>query len=126
MRAKLLGQVAKLGAAQQEVVGALHGAVTLQKEAQSLMKKLDAEEQEILDAFEAGTLKRSANVKAEIKRHQEYAATTLPKDSRINIRISSKDLGSLQKLALQEGLPYQTLIASLLHKYVEDRLVEQR
>lgn len=90
------------------------------------MKKLDAEEQEILDAFEAGTLKRSANVKAEIKRHQEYAATTLPKDSRINIRISSKDLGSLQKLALQEGLPYQTLIASLLHKYVEDRLVEQR
>ncbi len=90
------------------------------------MKKLDAEEQEILDAFEAGTLKRSANAKAEIKRHQEYAAATLQKDSRINIRLSSKDLRSLQKRALQEGLPYQTLIASLLHKYVEGRLVEQR
>ena len=90
------------------------------------MKKLDAEEQEILDAFEAGTLKRSANAKAEIKRHQEYAAATLQKDSRINIRISSKDLRSLQKRALQEGLPYQTLIASLLHKYVEGRLVESR
>lgn len=90
------------------------------------MKKLDAEEQEIIDAFEAGTLKRSANAKAEIKRHQEYAAATLQKDSRINIRISSKDLRSLQKRALQEGLPYQTLIASLLHKYVEGRLVEQR
>ena len=90
------------------------------------MKKLDAEEQGILDAFEAGTLKRSANAKAEIKRHQEYAAATLQKDSRINIRLSSKDLRSLQKRALQEGLPYQTLIASLLHKYVEGRLVEQR
>ena len=90
------------------------------------MKNLDAEEQEILDAFEAGTLKRSANAKAEIKRHQEYAAATLQKDSRINIRISSKDLRSLQKRALQEGLPYQTLIASLLHKYVEGRLVESR
>ena len=90
------------------------------------MKKLDAEEQEILDAFEAGTLKRSVNVKAEIKRHQEYAAATLQKDSRINIRLSSKDLRSLQKRALQEGLPYQTLIASLLHKYVEGRLVEPR
>lgn len=90
------------------------------------MKKLDAEEQEILDALEAGTLKRTANAKAEIKRHQEYAAATFQKDSRINIRISSKDLRSLQKRALQEGLPYQTLIASLLHKYVEGRLVESR
>ena len=90
------------------------------------MKKLDAEEQEILDAFEAGALKRPANAKAEIKRHQEYAAATFQKDSRINIRISSKDLRSLQKRALQEGLPYQTLIASLLHKYVEGRLVESR
>lgn len=90
------------------------------------MKKLDTEEQEILDAFDAGTLKRAAGAKTEIKRHQEYAAATFQKDSRINIRISSKDLRSLQKRALQEGLPYQTLIASLLHKYVDGRLVEQR
>ena len=89
------------------------------------MKKLEAEEQEIVDAFEAGKLKRAANAKGEIKRHREYAAATFLKDSRINIRISSKDLRSLQKRALQEGLPYQTLIASLLHKYVEGRLVEQ-
>ena len=89
------------------------------------MKKLEAEEQEIVDAFEAGKLKRAANAKSEIKRHRGYAAATFLKDSRINIRISSKDLWSLQKRALQEGLPYQTLIASLLHKYVEGRLVEQ-
>lgn len=90
------------------------------------MKKLDTEEQEIVGAFEAGTLKRTANAKAQIKHHQQYAAATFQKDSRINIRISSKDLRSLQKRALQEGLPYQTLIASLLHKYVEGRLVDAR
>lgn len=89
------------------------------------MKKLDAEEKELLEAFEAGTLKSVPNVKATLKRHQEYAASTFQKDSRINIRISSKDLRSLQKRALSEGLPYQTLIASLLHKFVEGRLLER-
>jgi predicted DNA binding CopG/RHH family protein len=43
----------------------------------------------------------------------------------VNIRISAKDLEALQKRALEEGLPYQTLIASLLHKYVAGRLVER-
>jgi predicted DNA binding CopG/RHH family protein len=88
------------------------------------MKKLDPEEKEILEAFESGALQSVANVKAALKQHQDYAAATFQKDSRINIRISSKDLRSLQKRALSEGLPYQTLIASLLHKYVEGRLVE--
>lgn len=88
------------------------------------MKKLDVEENELLEAFEAGTLKSVADVKGVLKQHQEYAAATFQKDSRINIRISSKDLRALQKRALSEGLPYQTLIASLLHKYVEGRLVE--
>lgn len=56
------------------------------------MKKLDPEEKEILDAFEAGTLKRAANVKQEIKRHREYAAATLKNNSRKNTRASSKGL----------------------------------
>lgn len=88
------------------------------------MKKLDPEEQELLDAFESGTLTQISNVKSELDRHKEYATATFQKDSRINIRISSKDLRLLQKRALSEGLPYQTLISSLLHKYVEGRLVE--
>lgn len=87
------------------------------------MKKLDAEELEIAEAFESGRLKRAANPKGEIKRHRAYAAATFKKDSRINIRISSKDLRALQKRALSEGLPYQTLIASVLHKFAEGRLV---
>ena len=48
------------------------------------------------------------------------------KDARINIRLSSKDLRGLQKKALSEGIPYQTLIASILHKYVEGRLREDQ
>lgn len=89
------------------------------------MNKLDAEERDLLEAFESGTLKRVTNAKAELKKHQTYAAATFQKDSRINIRISSKDLRLLQKRALSEGLPYQTLISSLLHKYVEGRLEER-
>jgi predicted DNA binding CopG/RHH family protein len=88
--------------------------------------KLDEEEQEILDAFEAGKLKRVPNMAQEIAKLRAAATATFQKDSRINIRISSRDLRMLQKRALMEGLPYQTLIASLLHKYVEGRLVEQR
>ncbi len=86
------------------------------------MKNLDAEEREILEAFEAGELKSVANKEAELKKHQEYALATFKKDQRINIRISSRDLQALKKRALVEGIPYQTLIASVLHKYVDNRL----
>ena len=58
-------------------------------------------------------------------RYQTYAKATFKKDRRVNIRISGKDLEALQKRAVEEGLPYQTLIASLLHKYVSGRLVEK-
>jgi predicted DNA binding CopG/RHH family protein len=88
------------------------------------MGKLDSEEKEILDAFENGKLKRVKNREKELARHKEIAAATFKKDSRINIRISSKDLRALQKRALAEGIPYQTLVASVLHKFVEGRLVE--
>jgi len=88
------------------------------------MKKLDPEEQELLDAFDSGTLAQIANVDSELKLHREYATAMFQKDARINIRISSKDLRLIQKRALSEGLPYQTLISSLLHKYAEGRLIE--
>jgi predicted DNA binding CopG/RHH family protein len=86
------------------------------------MKTLDREEKEILEAFESGKLKRVHKAKAEIRRHRKVAAETFAKNARINIRISSKDLRELQKRAVEEGMPYQTLISSVLHKYVEGRL----
>ena len=88
------------------------------------MSKLSSEEREILEAFEKGKLKRSKEASSTQKRHQEYAEAMFKKDARINIRLSSKDLRGLQKRALAEGIPYQTLIASILHKYVEGRLKE--
>ncbi len=88
------------------------------------MIKLDKEEREILEAFESGNTNQSEGA-AEIQvRHQAYAQAMLRKDARINIRLSSKDLRGLQKRALVEGIPYQTLVASVLHKYVEGRLRE--
>lgn len=90
------------------------------------MNRLNKEEQEILDAFEAGELRRVADPDETKAQHQQYAQAMFKKDARINIRISSRDLRGLQKKALAEGIPYQTLIASILHKYVEGRLQEER
>jgi len=88
------------------------------------MSKLSVEEREVLEAFETGKVKRSKNAVETQKRHQEYAEAMFRKDARINIRLASKDLRGLQKKALAEGIPYQTLIASILHKYLEGRLHE--
>jgi predicted DNA binding CopG/RHH family protein len=90
------------------------------------MIRLDQEEREILDAFESGRLKRVENAKQEIAAHRAVAEATFRKDARINIRLSSKDLRALQARALKEGIPYQTLVASVLHKFVEGQLIDKR
>ena len=89
------------------------------------MPKLDRKEKDLLESVERGEWKSIPRAKSEAKRYQKYAEATFKKDRRINIRISSKDLEALQKRALEEGLPYQTLISSLLHKYASGRLVEK-
>jgi len=92
------------------------------------MKKtrLDAEEKNILDSYERDEWKPVKNPKAEIKKLSEYAKNTLQKDKRINIRMSSKDLDQVQVIAAQEGIPYQTLISSIIHKYVSGYLFEKK
>ena len=85
--------------------------------------KIDADEQELLESVDRGEWK-SVRGKRERKRYSRYAKATFKKDRRLNIRLSSKDLEAIQKRALAEGLPYQTLIASLLHKYASGRLKE--
>lgn len=88
------------------------------------MSKLDMQEKEILEAFESGQLKHAKGAKRTQTTHAAYAEAMFKKDARINIRLSSRDLRGLQKKALSEGIPYQTLVASVLHKYVEGRLRE--
>jgi len=83
--------------------------------------KLNKEEKELLTDFEAGEFKSVLTSKR--KRYlQAVAEETFKKDKRINIRISSRDLESLQRRALEEGMPYQTLVSSIIHKYVSGGL----
>ena len=89
------------------------------------MNKFDSEEKEILEAFESGNLKKSKNAKKQIEQHKVVAENTFKKDARINIRLSSRDLRSLQAKALMEGMPYQTLVSSVLHKYIDGQLVDK-
>jgi len=83
--------------------------------------KLSKEEKQILKDFEAGEFKSILTPKRK-KMLQAAAEETFKKDKRINIRISSRDLESLQRRALEEGIPYQTLVSSILHKYVSGGL----
>jgi len=88
------------------------------------MKKLDAFEKDILNAHENGELKSTSPSKAELAKFKAAATATFLKEKRVNIRLSTPDLMDIQARALEEGMPYQTLIASVLHKFVSGRLVE--
>jgi predicted DNA binding CopG/RHH family protein len=89
------------------------------------MSRFDSEEKEILEAFESGKLKKAKNAAEEREAHKAIAEATFKKDARINIRLSSRDLRALQARALKEGVPYQTLVSSVLHKFVDGQLVEK-
>ena len=80
-----------------------------------IMVRLDGEEQELVESFERDEWRPVPERVAAIERYRDYARTTFKKDMRVNIRISSKDLEALQIRALEEGIPYQTHIASVLH-----------
>jgi len=88
------------------------------------MRKLEPYERRVLDAFDKGELK-SVATRTEVAKFKAAARATAIKDRRINIRLSSGDLSDIQVRALEEGVPYQTLIASVLHKYVTGRLAER-
>ena len=89
------------------------------------MPKLNEEEKQILESYERKEWKSVENAKAQSQRYQEYARSTFQKDRRVNIRVSTKDLEGIQKKAIEEGIPYQTLISSILHKYLSGRLIEK-
>ncbi len=82
------------------------------------------EELELLESIEKGEWKSIKNLEEEKERYKKYGSNTLKKNKRVNIRISERDLRELQKKAFEEGIPYQTLISSLLHKYVNGRLID--
>jgi len=89
------------------------------------MKTLDRYEKQVLSAFEAGKLKSTVTSDASLRRYREYARATLAKNRRVNVRLSTQDLSEIQTRAAEDGVPYQTLIASVLHKFVTGRFIEK-
>jgi predicted DNA binding CopG/RHH family protein len=86
--------------------------------------QLTKEEKEILDSFEKGEWVPVSDLSKRRKELAEYARNTLKKDGRLNIRISERDLIELQRKAVKEGLPYQTYVSSIIHKFIDGTLVE--
>jgi predicted DNA binding CopG/RHH family protein len=89
-----------------------------------MSNKLNKEEQEILESYENDEWV-SVSTPADFAKYTAVAKSTFKKDKRVNIRISEMDLELIQEKALKEGLSYQTLMSSVLHKYVTGRLSEK-
>ena len=87
--------------------------------------ELDEEERDLLESYERGEWVPVPDMEARIAEYQEAARAFFRKDRRVNIRISNRDILALQEIAQEEGLPYQTLMSSILHKYVTGRLIER-
>lgn len=83
---------------------------------------LDTEEKELMESLEAGEWVSIENLEEKKREYQLYAAETLKKDKRVNIRINQHDLEGIKRKALDEGIPYQTLISSIIHKYLNGKL----
>jgi len=89
------------------------------------MKHLDKEEQGLMESVERGEWVPVKDQELEAKKLESAAKATFVKDSRMNIRIAKRDLNALKIKAMEEGIPYQTLVSSIIHKYLSGKLVER-
>ena len=87
-------------------------------------QKLSSEEKKILDAFESGKLRSVSHLAAEKKRFQNIAKSHGLKNKRVSLRMSEWDFIRIQEEALKEGLPYQSLLSSIIHKYLTGQFFE--
>lgn len=85
---------------------------------------MNNEDNALLESIEQGEWKSARNKAALVKEFEETASNTMLKDQRMNIRIGKRDLEGIKAKALEEGIPYQTLVASIIHKYVSGKLRE--
>jgi len=89
------------------------------------MDKYTDNEKDILESYENDEWQSSSDLKRDKQKYSQIARNTILKNKRINIRISERDLTKLKSKSVEEGMPYQTLVASILHKYISGKLVEQ-
>lgn len=85
---------------------------------------LDKEEKELLKSYEKGEWKSVKDIENKKLEYQRYAKNTAAKNKRINIRLSERDLTNLKAKSLEEGMPYQTLVTSIIHKYISGKFKE--
>lgn len=86
--------------------------------------KPDSDEQKLIDSIDRDEWNSVTNLDEEIRKARQIARLTMAKDEKITIRISGRDLELLKTMAMDEGLPYQTMVTSVLHKYVTGKLKE--
>ena len=89
-------------------------------------KYIDNEERQLMESLEKDGWKPAKDIEGWRNILSKTASETLTKDQRMNIRISKNDLEGIKLRAIEEGLPYQTLVASIIHKYVTGRLIENQ
>jgi len=90
------------------------------------IKYLDKEEQNLIESLERDNWKSVKDLEKWKNNLSKTASNTLTKDQRINIRIAKNDLDGIKLKAMEEGLPYQTLVASIIHKYVDGKLTDKQ
>ena len=88
-------------------------------------QNLDKYEMDILNSYESGEWEEIENMDEEIEKHSKYADETFKKNKRVNIRLSQKDINLIKIKAMEEGIPYQTLMASVLHKFAAGKTSPQ-
>ncbi|MCY3955844.1 MAG: hypothetical protein OXF47_07625 [Nitrospira sp.] len=88
--------------------------------------KMSTEEREILEKFERDELRTASSVESEIETARQAARNTFNKTRRVNLRVTERDFSLAHARAREEGIPYQTLLSSVIHKYLSGRLVEKR
>ena len=88
--------------------------------------RLDPEEREILESFERDELVSVPDVEREIENARQVARNTFKKTKRVNLRMTERDFNLAHSRAREEGIPYQTLLSSVIHKYLSGRLTERR
>ncbi len=86
---------------------------------------LDSEEKKLVESYENDEWQSIDNIEEEKKLHELYAKNTSIKNKRINIRITERDFLSIKEKSYQEGIPYQSLISSIIHKYINGSLIEK-
>ncbi len=90
-----------------------------------MTQSLETDEQEILNSYEQGEWQSVKTLREDLRQYQAYAAIMLEQSGQVSIVLSEEDLKGIQRKALDTGVPYQELIADVVHQFVTGRLIER-